>query len=66
MKIIKAGDLGRLEKSRRFICGMCGCVFEAGPGEYLVEGDYRNGEYCVHKCPTCGQHVTTANERIQR
>ena len=66
MRIIKEGDLGRLERTRRFACKMCGCVFEAGPSEYRVESDYRNGTYCEHKCPTCGARVTTGIEVMRR
>lgn len=61
MKIIKEGDLGRLDRWRRFACKMCGCVFDAGPGEYRLEFDNR-GSCCVHKCPTCGARVTTEDK----
>ena len=57
MKIIKEGDRGRLARTRRFACKGCGCVFEAGPSEYRVEPDYRNGSMSVCQCPTCGKYV---------
>ena len=66
MKIIKAGDLGRLERTRRFACPACGCVFEAGPSEYRIESDQRNRTICVHWCPTCGKTVTTADAEVER
>ena len=62
MKIIKEGDLGRVKRMRRFACRECGCVFEASASEYRVEPDYRNGSYCVHRCPTCGKEVKTPND----
>ena len=57
MKIIKPGDLHRLEAARRFECERCGCVFEASSAEYRTETDFRNGHYYVMACPTCHRDV---------
>jgi ribosomal protein S27E len=53
MKIIREGDLERMESMRRFECKRCGCVWEASGGEYRVESDFRNGHFAVMRCPTC-------------
>lgn len=53
MKIIKVGDMNRLNTMHRFECERCGCVWEADASEYRIESDYRNGRYYVCKCPTC-------------
>lgn len=60
MLVIKAGDLNRFKKIKRFECNICGCIFEADNTEYKPtpalasqrgEGDYR----CV--CPFCKNEV---------
>ena len=56
MKIIKAGDLKRLDKTRRFECPDCGCIWEATAFEYRKEWD-RNNTLVVCKCPTCHKDV---------
>ena len=53
MNIIKAGDLKRLQKIRRFECEHCGCIWDSDSSEYHTETDYRNGHYYVMRCPTC-------------
>lgn len=53
MKIIKVGDLKRLDTAHRFECEHCGCIWEADRTEYLVQTDYRNGHYYMMQCPTC-------------
>ena len=66
MKIIREGDLSRVQKMQRFACQECGCVWEAGPSEYLVEIDYRNEMYYVSDCPTCGKRTTTGEKWTER
>ena len=61
MRIIREGDLSRLQKMRRFACRECGCVWEAGPSEYRTENGYRNDVYYVSACPTCGMRATTGD-----
>ena len=53
MNIIKKGDLKRLDKTRRFSCDKCGCVWEANQTEYRHEND-RHCDLIVCSCPTCG------------
>ena len=53
MKIIKEGDLNRLDSTRRFECEHCGAIWEANAAEYRTGRDFRNGWYHVMKCPTC-------------
>ena len=53
MKILKQGDLKRLDKTRRFSCDKCGCIWEANQTEYRREPD-RNEDLIVCNCPTCG------------
>lgn len=48
MRIIRAGDLRRCALLVRFECADCGCVFEAGPHEYIWERDAR-----LARCPCC-------------
>ena len=62
VRIVKEGDMGRVEKMRRFGCRACGCVFEASDSEYRVDMGYKNDLYCVCQCPTCGKNVTMAYE----
>lgn len=58
MKIIQPGDLRRLDKTLRFTCTMCGCVWDANANEYRIECN-RNESMTVCECPTCGK--TTGN-----
>ena len=52
MKIIKEGDLKRLDTTRRFECEACGCIWEANASEYRKEWD-GNDTLIVCECPTC-------------
>lgn len=52
MNIIKKGDLKRLDKTRRFTCDMCGCIWEANQKEYRRDDMFN--ELLVCSCPTCG------------
>ena len=57
MKIIKEGDLKRLDTTRRFECPKCGCIFEATAAEYRkVQGRY-NELHIGCNCPTCHEYV---------
>jgi hypothetical protein len=64
MKIIKEGKPKEelksiLNKTRRFECGTCGCIFEADEDEYQYEEDYiYSAYYC--KCPNC--KISNAHE----
>ena len=58
MKIIKEGNLEKLNKTKRFACEYCGCIFEANITEYKLGVDH-NETYAYAKCPTCSN---TANE----
>lgn len=66
MRVIKQGDLARVESLRRFECERCGCVFEASGTEYRTEHDYRNGVYFVMECPTCHKSVICHPEDERR
>lgn len=52
MKIIKPGDLSRLDTTRRFSCFACGCIWEADDSEYRKQWD-KNDELIVCECPNC-------------
>ena len=54
MKIIKQGDLNRLDSVRRFTCSTCGCIWDANSREYRKAWD-RNADVIVCECPTCGR-----------
>lgn len=56
MKIIKQGNKTNLKETKHFLCGFCGCEFEADKGEYIV-GEQYNSEYYCFPCPTCGKTV---------
>lgn len=64
MKIIKQGKTEEelkaiVNKTKRFECKTCGCIFEADEGEYEFEEDYiYSAYYC--KCPNC--KVSNAHE----
>ena len=61
VKIIKPGDLSRLETVRRFECDLCGCVWEAGPAEYSTCFE-RNEIICACACPTCNALAWSCGE----
>lgn len=58
MKIIEQGK--KIDLSIRFICDMCGCVFEADRNEY--EYNQREDEF-FSTCPNChcGTSHTSGN-----
>lgn len=69
MKIIKQGKTEEelkviLNKTKRFKCKTCGCIFEADKGEYeyssscLNEGGYY---YCI--CPNCKKNAHEVKRR---
>lgn len=62
MKIIKEGDLEKLNKSMMqsviFECERCGCKFEATREEYELKVYYGTGdEWLQSKCPFCENMV---------
>ena len=63
MFIIKDGDKELAEKKRKqtklFECKICGCVFEADKGEYLIR-DFRFDVMYYAKCPCCGDKTYEA------
>lgn len=60
MFIIKDGDKELAEKKRKqtklFECKICGCVFEADKGEYLIR-DFRFDVMYYAKCPCRGYNA---------
>lgn len=59
MKIIKKGKTKEelkaiLNKTKRFECKTCGCVFEANEDEYEVEEEWIYSTYYCF-CPNCGK-----------
>ncbi len=59
MKVIKQGKSKEelkaiLNKTKRFECPTCGCIFEADEDEYDVDNDFYSSFYC--KCPNCGRN----------
>ena len=61
MKIIKEGDMNRLNTTRRFVCSRCGCIWEANAKEYRKEWDM-NCLTIVCECPTCHEYVWRNDE----
>ena len=62
MKIIRNCDLKRLQKTKRFTCFRCGCIFEANAGEYRVEEGQREDTYIMN-CPICHNRCFGCAER---
>lgn len=67
MKIIKQGKTEKeleaiLNKTRRFECETCGCIFEADKGEYETE-EVQIYSYHYCKCPNCGQKANEVKMR---
>ena len=62
MKIIKEGDLWRVQTVRRFECPDCGCIFEAGGYEF-TRTFFEGRRVCEHYCPTCKRLVRIDDEK---
>lgn len=56
MKIIKSGNIKKLNKIKTFDCNFCGCLFEADNTEYQTGSQYNEIYYYVD-CPFCGRKV---------
>ena len=57
MRLIKDGDIEKVNPLIRFECVQCGCIFE----EYKsrCSSSSNGSEYrATHSCPTCGNPVT--------
>lgn len=52
MKILKEGNLSKLNKVKKFLCNRCGCLFEATEDEYNYDKGYA---YCI--CPFCHKTI---------
>ncbi len=57
IKIIKDGSLKKLNKTKRFICSKCNCIFEADDSSYTYH-NWRNEPYITAICPFCGESVS--------
>lgn len=55
MKILKPGK--NPNKTKKFICKKCKCIFECEEGECEYHFDQREGGYYHAFCPTCGNLV---------
>ena len=55
MVILKEGNPQAALKPKRFLCGKCGCYFEANRNEYNPGTQIEPESWC--KCPTCGSVV---------
>ncbi len=59
MKIIKAGNINKVNKTRQFTCPECGCIFEADKDEYVFSMDvYGQPDGYYVTCPYCNSHYT--------
>ena len=68
MKIIKQGKTkdelkAILNKTKRFECRICGCIFEADEGEYTHNSHQYNETVYYCKCPNCGKDALEVNMR---
>ena len=56
IKIIKDGSLKKMNKTKRFTCSKCGCIFEADDSSYTTH-NWRSELYITVICPFCGESV---------
>lgn len=56
MKIIKVGNLKKVQQIEMFDCDFCGCIFEADNTEYNIGSQYNETYYYI-RCPFCGRNV---------
>lgn len=56
IKIIKDGSLKKINKTKRFTCLKCNCIFEADDSSYTTHY-WRNETYITAICPFCGESV---------
>ena len=64
MKIIRDGNLDKLNKVVSFECNDCGCIFEANHNEYEIKSSFSIEYYCC-ECPCCGNRVLTYKGEIR-
>lgn len=58
MRIIKKGNIDRLDPTRKFTCYYCGCEFEYKTSELNYQSDQReNDAWYEIDCPTCSKHL---------
>ena len=62
MKILKPGDVSKLDDTRRFECNKCGCVFEATKAEYRGQSLSDDEWIYACECPVCKYTVTMSGE----
>lgn len=58
IKIIKDGSLKKLNKTKRFTCSKCGCIFEADDSSYTINSWRNEKIYITAICPFCGKSVS--------
>lgn len=61
MKIIVKGNPDKVKQTKKFVCNVCGCVFEADVGEYKIAFK-RNIEVAYTKCPMCNSTTYETRE----
>ncbi len=52
-------------RTRRFRCGDCGCLFDADKGEYSIGSQYNELIYTC-KCPDCGAVAAEFDAQAQK
>ena len=57
IRIIKDGSLKKINKTKRFVCSNCDCIFEADDSSYTTSF-WRNETYITTICPFCGESVS--------
>lgn len=57
VKILKKGNLNRVNKKLTFSCENCGCIFTACNTDYKFQYGQGEGWYEI-MCPYCRQYVT--------
>lgn len=53
MKVIRHGDLSKINKTMQFTCKRCGCVFNADENECNITF-FMNDLAYICDCPDCG------------
>lgn len=56
IRIIKDGSLKKLNRTKRFACSKCDCIFEADDSSYTTH-NWKNELYITVICPFCRESV---------
>lgn len=61
IRIIKNGNINKINQTREFKCNVCDCVFTADKEDYEVFYSQIHGDWVRINCPFCHHEI---NENI--